>query len=118
MRTVHNASMKKEDTNVFVQAECRVIRTKKDAFRVEYLRQANVKPTVIALILWLVCKAIALARARVYSVVKMHIANRKIMPPGVDAASVLKKTKAANVFHVSISLHFSIFFNTQFSINY
>jgi len=76
-----------------------VIHTKKDAFRIDNHRQANAKQIVIVLILWPVCKELALVHARVYSVDKMHIVNQKIMLLGVDAALVLKKTKAANVFH-------------------
>lgn len=99
----HSASIKKEVINAFARQVKMETHTKEDAhWPIQHPDKTNAVATVIVLILWLVYKALALAHARAYCVVKMHIANRKIMQLGVDAASVLRKMKAANVFHVSI----------------
>lgn len=95
----HNVLIRKEDTNAYVPTERLVIHIKKDVFWIELISQLHVKVILIVLILWLAFKEHALVHARVCFADKTHTANQKDMQLGADAALVLLKTKAANVYH-------------------
>lgn len=105
----HNVSIKRADTNAFVQMVCSVIHTKRAAFQIKVVNHINVAEIKNAPTHWPAFREHVLVHAKAYCVDRMRIVNQKIMLPGVDAALALLKTNMANVFHVCYFISFFYF---------